>query len=509
MREFPLLLLILDGWGLGREYRGNAIYRARTPNYDHLLSNYPSTSLVASGEAVGLPEGQMGNSEVGHLNLGAGRIVYQEYTRINKALDDGSFYQNEVLLELMKGVEERGTRLHLIGLLSDGGVHSHLRHLFGLLELASSLKLDQVFIHAIMDGRDTPPRSGERYLRALEDKLQQLGSGRVATVSGRFYSMDRDLRWQRTARAYRCHVLGEGETASSSLEALKASYRQDKGDEFVPPTLIGNTEGPLMQDGDGVLCFNFRADRARQLIRVLASEDFNPFPRPAPPQLEVVTMTSYDRDFELPVVFSPLELKNTLARVLAEGGLRQLHMAETEKYAHVTFFFNGGQEEPVPGEERKLIPSPGVETYDLQPEMSAGLLTDFLLESLQEGRHDFIVLNYANPDMVGHTGMLAPCMQAIEVLDKELGRVLRGLKSSGVEALITADHGNAEEMLDEDGGEHTAHTSNPVPLIYYGPRRINLASGSLQDIAPTILELMGINPPPEMTGNKLMGSEVK
>lgn len=508
-----ILLTILDGWGVAPAGPGNAIANACTPNFDWLLKNYPHTLLEASGEWVGLPAGQMGNSEVGHLNIGAGRIVYQELTRINKAIVDGSFFENEVLKKAMQHSIREGSALHLIGLVSDGGVHSDLTHLFALLEMAKKEGLSEVYIHCILDGRDTPPDNARTYINKLEDKIKELKLGKIATVSGRYYAMDRDKRWDRTEKAYRAFVLGEGEKATSAIEAIEKSYEKGIFDEFVVPTVIidenGKTIGQI-KDGDAIIFFNFRADRMRQIVRAFIEDNSSFFSAKLfSPAVYIVTFTSYDQSFNLPVAFAPQILKDILGEVISKNGLKQLRIAETEKYAHVTFFFNGGEETPFAGEDRILIPSPKVATYDLKPEMSAFEVTDAVLAQIRENKYDFIVLNYANPDMVGHTGNLKAAIQAVEAVDQCLGRLIEAAAQQKGTLLVTADHGNAEVMMEEDLSPHTAHTSNPVPFILMneGLKDASLHKGILSDIAPTILGLMNLPQPMAMTGKNLVNEK--
>lgn len=504
----PVMLIVMDGWGERRDPEGNAVALARTPNINEWRQKYPYTLLGASGEDVGLPEGQMGNSEVGHLNLGAGRIVYQELTRISRAIREGDFFTNPVLTEAM--ARARGHSLHLIGLLSDGGVHSHIEHLFAFLQLAAQSGLNSVWVHAFLDGRDVPPACAERYLRELEAECAARGVGAVASISGRYYAMDRDKRWERTALAYRALVGGEGETAPSAQEALAAAYARGETDEFVRPTVIltpAGTPRGRIREGDVVLFFNFRPDRARQLSHALVDADFRGFERGPAPGVHLVCLTQYEETLPAPVAFPPEELRDTLGEYLAAAGRRQLRIAETEKYAHVTFFFSGGEEKPFPGEERRLIPSPKVATYDLQPEMSAYEVTAAVLEELTGHKFDFVVLNYANADMVGHTGDLQAAIRAVEAVDDCLGRVVPAVLAAGGAALITADHGNAEEMVDPATGQpHTAHTTNPVPflLLTGEPERWGVRPGRLADVAPTILELMGLPQPAAMSGRSLL-----
>ncbi|HBT48260.1 MAG TPA: 2,3-bisphosphoglycerate-independent phosphoglycerate mutase [Peptococcaceae bacterium] len=503
----PLMLTILDGWGYSDEQRGNAVALARLPNFRRLWKEFPHTLLAASGEAVGLPKGQMGNSEVGHLNIGAGRIVYQELTRISRAIADGSFFKNRVLLEALDRVKERGGALHLFGLLSDGGVHSHLEHLYALLELAARRGVERVFIHAFLDGRDVPPACAGQYIEAVEEECRRKGRGAIATIMGRYYAMDRDRRWERTEKAYRALVLGEGPRFGSAREALESSYRRNITDEFVEPSVIMGDGGPLatVQDGDGIIFYNFRADRARQISRAFVDDDFPYFERPGgKPDVGFVCFTQYDATIQAPVAFPPQDLKDTLGEVVSRAGLKQLRIAETEKYAHVTFFFNGGVEEPFPNEDRLLVPSPKVATYDQRPEMSAYEVTEEVLKRLDA--YDVIVLNFANPDMVGHTGDLQAAIRALEAVDECLGRLAAAMEARRAPFIVTADHGNAEEMLDPDGEPHTAHTSNPVPfiLVHEGYRQARLAEGSLQDVAPTVLTLLGLARPEAMTGRNLI-----
>ncbi|HHY40166.1 MAG TPA: 2,3-bisphosphoglycerate-independent phosphoglycerate mutase [Syntrophaceticus sp.] len=507
----PLALVILDGWGISPEQRGNALRLAEIPYFTQLQNKNPHTLLAASGERVGLPEGQMGNSEVGHLNIGAGRVVYQDITRISKSIKTGEFYHNSVLMEGMQRVKEKGSSLHLFGLLSDGGVHSHLTHLYALLEMAKRYQLNKVYVHAFLDGRDVPPTSGLGYIESLEQKCSELGVGEIATVSGRYYAMDRDKRWERVEKAFQAIVYGEGERASSASAAVRESYANEVTDEFVVPKVILDDEGQpkgLVRPGDVVIFYNFRADRAREITRSFVDRDFSGFNRKEYPDVHFICMTQYDATIDAPVAFPPQTLENTLGEVLAANGLKQLRIAETEKYAHVTFFFNGGVETPNPGEERILIPSPKVATYDLKPEMSAPEVTERVIAEINRDLYDVIILNYANPDMVGHTGVLEAAIKAVQVVDGCLGRVVDAVLERGGTALVTADHGNAEMMLEDGSDEpHTAHTTNPVPLILVGERFKDVRlreGGSLEDIAPTMLEILGIAKPPEMTGNSLI-----
>jgi 2,3-bisphosphoglycerate-independent phosphoglycerate mutase len=506
----PLLLVILDGWGYSPIYEGNAVAQASLPNFRHLEDTFPHTLLQAAGEAVGLPAGQMGNSEVGHLNIGAGRVVYQELTRISKAVADREISSNQVLKEAMNKVQASGKALHLMGLVSDGGVHSHQEHLYALLEMAKELGLARIYVHAFLDGRDVLPRSALEYLGQLEKKLQDLGVGQIATVSGRFYAMDRDKRWERLEKGYRALVYGEGVKAPGALAAVEQSYMQDVNDEFVLPTVIVDAQGrPVakVEDGDSMIFFNFRADRAREITRAFVDEEFPGFERPERPHVHYVCLTEYDVTIDAPVAFPPQNLENTLGEVLGKVGLKQLRLAETEKYAHVTFFFNGGVEEPNQGEERILVPSPKVAAYDLQPEMSAPELTGKLLEVLRANIYDVIIFNFANPDMVGHTGVFKATIEALEAIDKFLGEIAKACQDVGGTLLVTSDHGNAESKIDLTTGlPLTAHTSNPVPFIVVDERLKNYnlrEDGALCDIAPTMLELLRIPLPAEMTGRTL------
>ncbi len=512
----PLLLIIMDGWGWREERQGNAIALAGTPHLDALKKEYPFTLLRASGEAVGLPEGQMGNSEVGHLNIGAGRIVYQDLTRINLAIKNGTFFENPVLKEAFRAAKKGGGKVHLLGLVSDGGVHSHIEHLYALLAFARKEGLsDRTFVHAFTDGRDTPPTSGITYMKALVNKMQELACGKVATVSGRYYAMDRDKRWERTALAYEALVLGRGLTAPDPVAAIEAAYARGETDEFIKPTVILSGDHPVatIDDQDVVIFFNFRADRARQLTRALTDPDFTEFERKKFPKLAYfVCMTLYDETFDLPVAFPPEHLKNIWGEVVSKAGFYQFRTAETEKYAHVTYFFNGGEEKPFPREERKLIPSPrDVPTYDLKPEMSAYEVTAEVIERIKSGRYHFIVMNYANGDMVGHTGVLEAAIKAVKVVDECVGRVVAAWRqyTDGAPAIVTADHGNCEMMIDPETGEpFTAHTANPVPFYLVDDRfkGASLKEGILGDIAPTGLYLMGLEIPKEMTGQVLLES---
>jgi 2,3-bisphosphoglycerate-independent phosphoglycerate mutase len=507
----PLVFCILDGFGLAPASPTNAISVARKPNWDRFWSEAPHARLSASGEDVGLPAGQFGNSEVGHLNLGAGRIVYQEILRITRAIRDGSFFENPALVAACEHVRRTGGALHLLGLVSDGGVHSHITHLGGLLELARRRGVARVFLHAFLDGRDTPPRSALRYVEETEKMFAATGLGRCASVSGRYYAMDRDQRWERTEAAYRAMVRGEGESASSFREAVERGYARGENDEFVKPTVIREGGAPVavIRSGDACVCFNFRPDRARQITRALALGDV-PFDRPDRPRdLLYVCLTQYQSEFGLPVAFPPQPVTGTLGEVYATHGLRQLRLAETEKYAHVTYFFSGGVEKPMAGEDRLLIPSPKVATYDLAPAMSAFGITEALEADLARGEHDLVVMNYANADMVGHTGVLPAAIQAIETLDLCLGRVEAAVRRASGVLLVTADHGNAEQMWDEKHQcPHTAHTDHLVPLVVLGDddASLRLRDGKLADVAPTILCWVGMSPSDAMTGENLARS---
>lgn len=511
-----LILIILDGWGLREETEANAVYLAPTPHIDEYYKKYPWTRLTTSGEDVGLPPRQMGNSEVGHLNLGAGRIVYQEIMRISKAIEKGNFFKNQVLLSAVKHAKQNNSSLHLMGLLSDGGVHSHNTHLYALLELAKKEGLTDVYIHPILDGRDTPPSSAAYYLEELEKEISKIGIGTVASIAGRYYSMDRDKRWERTEKAYRCYVYGEGRKFYSSLQAVNWAYENGETDEFVSPALITDDSGlprSLIKDNDAVIFFNFRADRARQITRAFTDKDFSGFDRGSSPSFPYfVCFTEYDMDLNAPVAFLTENLTETIGEVLSTEGLQQLRIAETEKYAHVTYFFSGGREKSFDGEDRILISSPQeVATYDMKPEMSAEEVTREVLKQLDEKKYSLIVLNYANPDMVGHTGDLEAAVKAVATVDEQVGAVVDRTLSLGGAVIITSDHGNAEIMTEEDGTPHTAHTDNETPFIlltqdnnYQIQER-----GKLADIAPTILSLLSLPVPVKMEGKVLAQKTVK
>lgn len=507
--QAPIALVILDGWGIGNDQDvNNAIAQANTPHMQLLTEMYPHTVLTCSGEAVGLPDGQMGNSEVGHLNMGAGRVVYQEFTRITKAIRDGDFFENQVLCRTARQVKASGGNLHLMGLVSDGGVHSHIEHLYALLKLARQHGVANVYLHAFLDGRDVGPTSAGEYLTAVESKMAEIGVGKIATISGRYYAMDRDKRWERVQKAYAALVYREGIEAPTALTALHDAYERGETDEFVLPTVITNCEKCHIKKNDGVVFFNFRPDRGRELTRTLVDQEFTGFERKNGYfPLCFATMTQYDETLDTAVAYPPQYLKNTLGEVFSKQGYRQLRIAETEKYAHVTFFFNGGEEKPFTGEERILIPSPKVATYDLQPDMSAPLVTERLRQELKQGKYDLIVLNFANGDMVGHTGKLDAAIKAVETVDTCVGKIVDAVRDMGGMTLITADHGNCEIMLDPVTSEpFTAHTTNGVPLILVSEkhRQVELQQGALADIAPTILELAGIEQPAEMTGKSLI-----
>lgn len=505
----PLVLVICDGWGIAPSSPGNAIALAQTPVYDRWLAGWSWTTLEASGEAVGLPAGLMGNSEVGHLNLGAGRMVPQDLLRIDLSLRDGSFYENPTLAAAAEHARREGTALHLLGLVSDGGVHSHIRHLAGLLELARRRGVPRVYVHAFTDGRDTPPRSALDYLKALEPDLAKAGA-RIATVTGRYYAMDRDERWDRVSRAWAALVQGEGRTAPSARAAVEAAYAAGEGDEFVAPTVVvpPGEEPARIRDGDAAVFFNFRADRARQLTAALSDPDFGGFPRAVRPRVSLVTFTEYKKEFGLPVAFPPIALRGILAETWAAHGIGNVRIAETEKYAHVTYFFNGGVEEAFPGEERILVPSWRGATYDLHPQMSAAEITAELVSALAADRAPAYVVNFANADMVGHTGKLAETVSAIETLDACFGALEGALDRASAILAMTADHGNAEQMLDPvTGAPYTAHTTNPVPFILRGVPHVALrGGGALGDVAPTLLEIEGVAAPAEMTGKSLLVS---
>ena len=507
--SLPVLLIILDGFGYREDAADNAISAAHKPNMDRLWASNPHTYIHASEAAVGLPSGQMGNSEVGHLNIGAGRVVYQEYTRIDRAIASGHFFENYVLVDAIEKAKANNSTLHIFGLLSDGGVHSHEGHIHAMIEMAVERGVENVSVHAFLDGRDTPPKCADIYLKRLQDKLDQLGKGRIATISGRYYGMDRDKRWPRVQVAYDLITLGEAEfRAATALEGLTMAYERGETDEFIKPTVIA-AEGedvPRMHDGDAVIFMNFRSDRARQMTRAFLEESFDGFERKYVPKLSVYcTLTNYSADFDVPVAFPPERIRNGFGEYISNLGLRQLRIAETEKYPHVTYFFNGGEETVYPGEDRILVKSPPVAHYNEKPEMSAFEVTDKLVEAIRSRKYDAIICNYANADMVGHTGDFDAARRAIEAIDVCLGRVVPVMKAIGGEILITADHGNAEQMRDPHTGQaHTAHTINEVPFLYVGrPARLAEA-GALEDIAPTLLKMMGLSQPREMSGHPLV-----
>ncbi|MDT8407756.1 MAG: 2,3-bisphosphoglycerate-independent phosphoglycerate mutase [Methylococcales bacterium] len=500
----PLVLLILDGFGSREETENNAIALAETPCWDRLSQTHPKTLIDCSGKVVGLPEGQMGNSEVGHLHIGSGRYVPQDLQRINDALEDGSFYHNPVLLKAVQHALDNDTALHIFGLLSPGGVHSHETQILAMVRLAAQQGLSKIYLHAFLDGRDVPPKSAEASLHNAEATFRELGVGRIATVSGRFYAMDRDKRWERVEQAYRALVKGDSEYRyDTALDALHAAYARDETDEFVAPSLIGTPASIAPEDS--VVFMNFRADRAREISVAITDPDFTGFARDCPVHTGYyATLTQYHEDFSYPVAFAPLTVTNSLGEILSKHGLKQLRLSETEKYAHVTFFLNAGQEQPYPGEDRILVPSPKVKTYDLQPEMSAGEVTDHLVKAIEDQQYDVIICNYANCDMVGHTGNLEAAIKAVNTVDQCLARVEQALQGVGGRMLITADHGNIELMRDPDtGAPHTAHTSNLVPLVdVFGDRPL-VARGGLPDLAPTLLAILELPQPEEMTGRAL------
>ncbi len=507
MKDKLTMLMILDGFGKNEKKDGNAVAVAKTPNIDKLMTTYPMSELHASELDVGLPEGQMGNSEVGHTNIGAGRIVYQELTRITKSIEDGDFFSVPEFVKAIENCQKNNSKLHIMGLLSDGGVHSHNRHLYALLELAKRKGFEDVFVHCFLDGRDTPPASAEMYISQLVEKMKEKGTGKIATITGRFYAMDRDKRWERIKKAYDALVNGVGVKANSALTAIENSYQQEIFDEFVEPTVIYNGEKPVatISENDSVIFFNFRPDRAREITRTLVDKDFNEF-ETKKMNLNFVCMTQYDETMpNVNVAFKPTVLKNTFGEYISNLGYTQLRIAETEKYAHVTFFFNGGKEQQYENEDRILVPSPKVETYDLKPEMSAYEVTEKVVEAIDSDKYDCIILNYANPDMVGHTGNLEAAVKAIEAVDECVGKVVDIVNKKEGRLLITADHGNAEQMIDYKTGEpHTAHTTNPVPLILVGMEGVKLKNGKLADLAPTMLDIMNLEKPEEMTGESLL-----
>ena len=505
MNKKLTMLMILDGYGYNDKTEGNAVHSAKTPVMDELLSKYPNTLIEASGMNVGLPEGQMGNSEVGHTNIGAGRIVYQELTRITKSITDGDFFKNEALLKAIGNCKENNSALHLFGLLSDGGVHSHINHLFALIELAKKNGLTKVFVHGFMDGRDVSPTSGIEYVKALEEKMEEIGVGKIGVLSGRYYAMDRDNRWDRVEKAYAALCYGEGEMEEDAVEAMQKSYDNGITDEFIVPTVI--SKDAKISANDSVICFNFRPDRAREITRTFVDSDFEGFERRnGMMPVYYVCMTQYDEKMpNVDVAFRPEKLTNTFGEYIASKGLNQLRIAETEKYAHVTFFFNGGVEAPYENEDRALIPSPKVATYDLQPEMSAYQVTDEVIKRIESGKYDVIILNFANCDMVGHTGVFNCAVKAVEAVDECVGKVVEAVRKQDGVVCITADHGNADQMVDPETKDvFTAHTTNPVPFIVVGKECTLRETGRLADIAPTLLKIMDIEKPAEMSGESLV-----
>ena len=509
MKDKVTMLMILDGFGDNKNKDGNAIKLANTPNIDKLMKKYPNTDIFTSGLHVGLPEGQMGNSEVGHTNIGAGRIVYQELTRITKSIEDGDFFSNPEFIAAIENCKKHNSKLHILGLVSDGGVHSHNRHLYGLLEMAKRRDFEDVYVHCFLDGRDTPPASAETYVAELREKMKEKGVGKIASLSGRFYAMDRDKRWQRVQKCYDALVNGEGEKAGDPIKAIEDSYQKEVFDEFVVPTVICNGNEPVakIEENDSVIFFNFRPDRAREITRAIVDPEFDGF-ETKKMNLYYVCFTSYDETMpNVHIAFKKEPLKNTFGEVVSEAGLTQLRIAETEKYAHVTFFFNGGEEKQYPGEDRILVPSPKVETYDMKPEMSAYEVTDKVCEALENDKYDVVILNFANTDMVGHTGSLQAAIKAVEAVDECVGKIVKIIEEKQGNLLITADHGNAEQMIDYKTGEpHTAHTTNPVPIILVtANKEYKLKeNGKLADLAPTMLDLMEIKQPEEMTGESLL-----
>jgi 2,3-bisphosphoglycerate-independent phosphoglycerate mutase len=508
MSKSPVALIILDGFGCREERKGNAVAQANKPNFDRLWKQFPHSHLLASGEAVGLPEGQMGNSEVGHLNIGAGRIVYQSLTRVNLAIREGEFEKNETFLNAIDHVKKNGTSLHLFGLLSNGGVHSHITHLFALLRLAAEQGVKKVYIHSFLDGRDVGQKTAATFIKQTQEKMNEYGVGEFATISGRYYSMDRDKRWDRVEKCYRAMVYGEGPSYTNPLDLVKDNYEHGIFDEFVLPSVITKENGEpvaTIEDNDAVIFYNFRPDRAIQISNTFTNEDFRDFDRGPkhPNHLHFVCLTHFSESVDGYVAFKPTNLDNTIGEVLAQNNLKQLRIAETEKYPHVTFFMSGGREEKFPGEERILINSPKVATYDLQPEMSAYEVTDALLKEIEADHFDCILLNFANPDMVGHSGMLEPTIKAIETVDECLGKIVDALLAKGGKAIITADHGNADEVVTVEGNPMTAHTTNPVPVIVT-EENATLHEGILADLAPTILDLLGVEKPTEMTGTSII-----
>ena len=508
METKPVMLMILDGFGINEKEDGNAVKLANTPNIDKLMKKYQTTKIYTSGLKVGLPDGQMGNSEVGHTNIGAGRIVYQELTKITKSIEDGDFFAIPEFIEAIENCKKYNSKLHILGLLSDGGVHSHIRHLYGLLEMAKRRDFENVYVHCFLDGRDTPPASGEGYITQLEEKMREKGIGKIASISGRYYAMDRDKRWDRVKKCYDVLVNGKGNKSTSATIAIEDSYQKEVFDEFVEPTVICNGETPIatIQEHDSVIFFNFRPDRAREITRAIVDKNFEYF-ETKKMDTYFVCFTNYDETMpNVKIAFKKEPLVNTFGEIISKNGLTQLRIAETEKYAHVTFFFNGGEEKQYPGEDRILVPSPKVATYDMQPEMSAREVTEKVVEAINADKYDTIILNFANPDMVGHTGSLPAAIKAVETIDECVGKVVKAMLEHHGTMLITADHGNCEQMIDYATGEpHTAHTTNPVPLILVTENKdLKIKEGKLADLAPTMLELLNIEKPEEMTGESIL-----
>ena len=508
METKPIMLMILDGFGINEKSDGNAVKQANTPNIDKLMKKYQTTKIYTSGLKVGLPDGQMGNSEVGHTNIGAGRIVYQELTKITKSIEDGDFFAIPEFIEAIENCKKYNSKLHILGLVSDGGVHSHIRHLYGLLEMAKRRDFENVYVHCFLDGRDTPPASAEGHITELEEKMKEKGIGKIASISGRYYAMDRDKRWDRVEKCYDALVKGEGNKSASATIAIENSYQKEVFDEFVEPTVICNGETPIATIGehDSVIFFNFRPDRAREITRAIVDPKFDGF-ETKKMETYFVCFTSYDETMpNVKIAFKKEPLVNTFGEVVSKNGLKQLRIAETEKYAHVTFFFNGGEEKQYPGEDRILVPSPKVATYDLQPEMSAREVTEKVVEAINLNKYNVIILNYANPDMVGHTGSLPAAIKAVETIDECVGKVVEAMLAHDGTMLITADHGNCEQMIDyKTGDPHTAHTTNPVPLILVTENKdLKIKEGKLADLAPTMLDILGIEKPEEMTGESIL-----
>ena len=508
METKPIMLMILDGFGINEKSDGNAVKQANTPNIDKLMKKYQTTKIYTSGLKVGLPDGQMGNSEVGHTNIGAGRIVYQELTKITKSIEDGDFFAIPEFIEAIENCKKYNSKLHILGLVSDGGVHSHIRHLYGLLEMAKRRDFENVYVHCFLDGRDTPPASAEGYITELEEKMKEKGIGKIASISGRYYAMDRDKRWDRVEKCYNALVKGEGNKSASATIAIENSYQKEVFDEFVEPTVICNGETPIATIGehDSVIFFNFRPDRAREITRAIVDPKFDGF-ETKKMETYFVCFTSYDETMpNVKIAFKKEPLVNTFGEVVSKNGLKQLRIAETEKYAHVTFFFNGGEEKQYPGEDRILVPSPKVATYDMQPEMSAREVTEKVVEAINLNKYNVIILNYANPDMVGHTGSLPAAIKAVETIDECVGKVVEAMLAHDGTMLITADHGNCEQMIDyKTGDPHTAHTTNPVPLILVTENKdLKIKEGKLADLAPTMLDILGIEKPEEMTGESIL-----